>query len=72
MKANYTIEFFSSKVWMGFLKGFRVQYYWRARHRNGNIVAIGGEGYHNRVDRDRACYNFIGACLGETIEYKEL
>jgi len=49
----YTIEFYSRKR-----LGRRRQYYWRARHWNGNIVAIGGEGYYNSKDRDDSFYRF--------------
>lgn len=41
----YKIVFYSRK------KMFKPrQYYWRAIHENGRIVAIGGEGYNNKED----------------------
>lgn len=30
------------------LKGWR--YFWRLRAKNGRIIAVGGEGFHNRGD----------------------
>lgn len=29
---------------------FQREWRWRAVHRNGNIMAVGGEGYHNLAD----------------------
>jgi uncharacterized protein YegP (UPF0339 family) len=44
------IEFYSRKPLFG-----RRQYYWRARAANGKIVAS-GEGYNNRLERDKGMY----------------
>lgn len=35
-------------------RGARRQFYWRAKARNGQTVAVGGEGYTRRSDARRA------------------
>lgn len=60
----YKVEFFKRRhlIWRGkrvFKTVLVTQYYWRVRHRNGNIVATGGEGYYNKKDCETALLNMI-------------
>ena len=56
----HTIEFYAKKEWKirKYFPVYVTQHYWRARHSNGNITAIGGEGYWNRADCEDAALNY--------------
>jgi uncharacterized protein YegP (UPF0339 family) len=41
-KFEATFEWYQSKK--------NKKYYWRLRHKNGNIIADSGQGYHNKAD----------------------
>lgn len=46
----------------------RSGWYWKITHRNGNSVAIGGQGYSRRTDARRSLNNLIQGIAGGDYE----
>lgn len=71
MKTTYTIELFSSRVWKGILTGRIKQYYFRIRHRNGNIICH-SQGYSRNIDRTATATNLQESFMPGECDIKDL
>jgi uncharacterized protein YegP (UPF0339 family) len=50
-------------------KGNDGQWYWRLRATNGQIIAVGGEGYRHRDDAVKGIQDVCACCQNGEIEY---
>lgn len=57
-----TFEIFSRMTWRG------KQFFWRLKARNHRIIAVGGEGFHNKRDVERIIDKMVNELSGAQVK----
>lgn len=73
-KAKYTFEIFLRQPVSvrGYTMTGNPHWYWRCRHRNGNIIADGAEGYSSKAKLNRSLGRFTWGIKTSEYEIEEV